>query len=85
MKILHFIINDNDILRNLCGALNENLKYISEKLDVKLYVRGNIIIAKGSLSSINKAFKTLKDYVKSLTTSETIQEDIDFLKKYENL
>lgn len=55
MKILHFIINDNDILRNLCGALNENLKYISEKLDVKLYVRGNIIIAKGSLSSINKA------------------------------
>ncbi|MEM7072323.1 MAG: PhoH family protein [Pseudomonadota bacterium] len=62
------VFDNHNLLPDLFGSINANLRYIEQRLDVRLANRGNQITISGSEADIERARTTLLalyDYVKS--------------------
>lgn len=80
---------DNIRLANLCGALDENIRQISEALDVKIHRRAGEFTVQGAQRSAERAVKAL-DHLYGLSSEplkpEAIQlELIDLLGRQEQV
>jgi phosphate starvation-inducible PhoH-like protein len=53
--------DDINNIKTLCGEHDQNLKIISKRLDVKLRVRGNEVVLKGTNQSLSSAKQLLQD------------------------
>jgi len=64
-KNLSIILNDNDILSDLFGVHDENIRLLEELLGVKLYTKGNEIILETDDETIVDNFKSMLGQLES--------------------
>ncbi|MBN2535546.1 MAG: PhoH family protein [Spirochaetales bacterium] len=60
-----FVLNDNDILSELFGVHDENIRLLEELLGVKLYTRGNEIVLETDDEVIVSHFKSMLHQLES--------------------
>ena len=75
MKTKEFQIDaaDNEILANLLGVFDKNLRVIEEALGIEIKNRGNIFLLSGSTEDLIRGEKIIKDlYIES--TNENLSE-----------
>ena len=64
-KNLSIVLNDNDILSELFGVHDENIRLLEELLGVKLYTRGNEIVLETDDEVIVSHFKSMLHQLES--------------------
>lgn len=64
-KNLSIVLNDNDILSELFGVHDENIRLLEELLGVKLYTRGNEIVLETDDEVIVNHFKSMLHQLES--------------------
>ena len=68
MKTKEFQIDvtDNEILANLLGVFDKNLRVIEEALGIEIKNRGNIFLLSGSTENLIRGEKSLRIYTLAL-------------------
>ena len=85
MKTKEFQIDaaDNEILANLLGAFDKNLRVIEEALGIKIKNRGNIFLLSGKTKDLIKGEQIIKDLYFNATTENLSEKNIHLLvRKY---
>ena len=85
MKTKEFQIDaaDNEILANLLGAFDKNLRVIEEALGIKIKNRGNIFLLSGETKDLIKGEQIIKDLYFNATTENLSEKNIHLLvRKY---
>ena len=85
MKIKEFQIDeaDNEILANLLGVFDKNLRVIEEAIDIEIRNRGNIFLLSGATDDLIKGEKIIKDLYINATTENLSEKKIHLiLRKY---
>lgn len=73
------IFPDHDLVRNLCGEHNANLRLIEEKTGVSVNVRGNVLSLKGGDWEVELAGKILNQLYELLKAGYPIYlNDVDY-------
>ena len=81
MKTKEFQIDaaDNEILANLLGVFDQNLRVIEEALDIEIKNRGNIFLLSGSIENLIRGEKIIKDLYISATNENLSEKKIHLL------
>ena len=85
MKTKEFQIDaaDNEILANLLGVFDKNLRIIEEALGIEIKNRGNIFLLSGSTKDLIRGEKIIKDLYINATTENLSEKKIHLLvRKY---
>ena len=85
MKTKEFQIDaaDNEILANLLGVFDKNLRVIEEALGIEIKNRGNIFLLSGSTKDLIRGEKIIKDLYINATTENLSEKKIHLLvRKY---
>ena len=85
MKTREFQIDvaDNEILANLLGVFDKNLRVIEEALGIEIKNRGNIFLLSGSTENLIRGEKIIKDLYISATNENLSEKKIHLLvRKY---
>jgi len=85
LKIKEFQIDeaDNEILANLLGVFDKNLRVIEEAIDIEIRNRGNIFLLSGATDDLIKGEKIIKDLYINATTENLSEKKIHLiLRKY---
>ena len=85
MKTKEFQIDaaDNEILANLLGVFDQNLRVIEEALGIEIKNRGNIFLLSGSIENLIRGEKIIKDLYISATNENLSEKKIHLLvRKY---
>ena len=74
---------DNDVLANLLGVFDKNLRVIEEALSIEIKNRGNIFLLSGATEDLIKGEKIIKDLYINATTENLSEKSIHLLvRKY---
>ena len=81
MKTKEFQIDaaDNEILANLLGVFDKNLRVIEEALGIEIKNRGNIFLLSGSTKDLIRGEKIIKDLYINATTENLSEKKIHLL------
>ena len=81
MKTKEFQIDaaDNEILANLLGVFDKNLRVIEEALDIEIKNRGNIFLLSGSTKDLIRGEKIIKDLYITATNENLSEKKIHLL------
>ena len=85
-----FLIQNQDILRNICGVNDNNLKTIEKELEVSLYIKRGGILIEGNKKNIEKTV-TLFERIENLAQNNIplekndIKQFLSSLKNNQNL
>ena len=85
MKTKEFQIDvaDNEILANLLGVFDKNLRVIEEALNIEIKNRGNIFLLSGSKENLIRGEKIIKDLYISATNENLSEKKIHlFVRTY---
>ena len=85
MKTTEFQIDaaDNEILANLLGVFDKNLRVIEEALGIEIKNRGNIFLLSGSTKDLIRGEKIIKDLYITATNENLSEKKIHLLvRKY---
>ena len=85
MKTKEFQIDaaDNEVLANLLGVFDKNLRVIEEALSIEIKNRGNIFLLSGATEDLIKGEKIIKDLYINATTENLSEKSIHLLvRKY---
>ena len=85
MKTKEFQIDaaDNEILANLLGVFDKNLRVIEEALGIEIKNRGNIFLLSGSTKDLIRGEKIIKDLYITATNENLSEKKIHLLvRKY---
>ena len=85
MKTREFRIDvaDNEILANLLGVFDKNLRVIEEALGIEIKNRGNIFLLSGSTENLIRGEKIIKDLYISAANENLSEKIIHLLvRKY---
>mgnify|MGYP003323596505 FL=1 len=85
MKTKEFQIDvtDNEILANLLGVFDKNLRVIEEALGIEIKNRGNIFLLSGSTENLIRGEKIIKDLYISAANENLSENNIHLLvRKY---
>ncbi|MEY8210955.1 MAG: PhoH family protein [Gammaproteobacteria bacterium] len=81
MKTKEFQINaaDNEILANLLGVFDKNLRVIEKALSIEIKNRGNIFLLSGSTKDLIRGEKIIKDLYITATNENLSEKKIHLL------
>tara|TARA_B100001105_G_scaffold29070_1_gene20362 strand:- start:2931 stop:3878 length:948 start_codon:yes stop_codon:yes gene_type:complete len=76
-------VADNEILANLLGVFDKNLRVIEEALGIEIKSRGNIFLLSGSTENLIRGEKIIKDLYISAANENLSEKKINLLvRKY---
>jgi len=76
-------VADNEILANLLGVFDKNLRVIEEALNIEIKNRGNIFLLSGSKENLIRGEKIIKDLYISATNENLSEKKIHlFVRTY---
>ncbi len=73
------VVSDQEVLRNLCGERNTNLKIVEKRTGVELYVRGNVILLHGHSWEADLAEKVLNQLIELIKSNYPVYpSDVEY-------
>ena len=67
-------INDNNLLKELFGKLDENINFIEKEMDTKIFLRENKLILKGREADAESSYRLILKLIEIIKVEGTLSK-----------